>query len=95
MGVGMSKSRPNLKENASFGLTVEDKLTCCTGNQVRIDDVWYDLSRWRKAHPAGSHWIDLYRDQVPPPPSFSPTIYLARSLSLSQSISARQSALPQ
>lgn len=28
---------------------------------VRIDDVWYDLSKWRKAHPAGEHWIDLYR----------------------------------
>ncbi|KAJ1479069.1 fatty acid desaturase-domain-containing protein [Baffinella frigidus] len=34
-----------------------------TDSEVRIDDVWYDLSRWRKAHPAGSHWIDLYRDQ--------------------------------
>jgi cytochrome b involved in lipid metabolism len=31
--------------------------------QVRIDDQWYDLSRWRRAHPAGSHWIDLYKDQ--------------------------------
>jgi len=30
---------------------------------VRIDDVWYDLSRWRKAHPAGTHWIDLYKNQ--------------------------------
>jgi acyl-lipid Delta6-acetylenase / acyl-lipid (9-3)-desaturase len=28
---------------------------------VRIDDTWYDLSGWRKAHPAGEHWIDLYR----------------------------------
>lgn len=27
---------------------------------VRIDDVWYDLSGWRKAHPGGSHWIDYY-----------------------------------
>lgn len=31
--------------------------------RVRIDDKWYDLSRWRNAHPAGSHWIDLYRDR--------------------------------
>jgi len=23
----------------------------------------YDLSRWRKAHPAGTHWIDLYKDR--------------------------------
>jgi len=30
---------------------------------VRIDDEWYDLSRWRKAHPAGTHWIDLYKNQ--------------------------------
>jgi len=27
---------------------------------VRIHGVWYDLSRWRKAHPAGAHWIDWY-----------------------------------
>ena len=25
---------------------------------VRIDDTWYDLSRWRAAHPSGPHWID-------------------------------------
>ncbi|MGB1596557.1 MAG: cytochrome b5 domain-containing protein, partial [Promethearchaeia archaeon] len=31
--------------------------------RVRIDDEWYDLSRWRKAHPAGTHWIDLYKDR--------------------------------
>lgn len=30
---------------------------------VRIDDVWYDLSGWRKAHPSGEHWIDLYKDR--------------------------------
>lgn len=28
---------------------------------VRIDDTWYDLSGWRKAHPAGEHWLDLYQ----------------------------------
>jgi len=27
---------------------------------VRIDDTWFDLSGWRKAHPAGEHWIDYY-----------------------------------
>jgi Cytochrome b5-like Heme/Steroid binding domain len=27
---------------------------------VRIHDIWYDLSGWRKAHPAGAHWIDYY-----------------------------------
>lgn len=31
--------------------------------RVRIDNEWYDLSRWRKAHPAGTHWIDLYKDR--------------------------------
>jgi len=31
--------------------------------RVRIDNNWYDLSRWRKAHPAGTHWIDLYKDR--------------------------------
>ena len=25
---------------------------------VRIDDKWFDLSRWRAAHPSGPHWID-------------------------------------
>ena len=24
---------------------------------VRIDQQWYDLSRWRAAHPSGAHWI--------------------------------------
>eukprot|EP00535_Pseudo-nitzschia_heimii_P001265 CAMPEP_0197178522 /NCGR_PEP_ID=MMETSP1423-20130617/3773_1 /TAXON_ID=476441 /ORGANISM="Pseudo-nitzschia heimii, Strain UNC1101" /LENGTH=500 /DNA_ID=CAMNT_0042628283 /DNA_START=1343 /DNA_END=2845 /DNA_ORIENTATION=- len=27
---------------------------------VRIHGVWYDLTRWRKAHPAGDHWLDWY-----------------------------------
>lgn len=30
---------------------------------VRIDETWYDLSGWRKSHPSGEHWIDLYRDR--------------------------------
>lgn len=29
---------------------------------VRFDDEWVDLTGWRKAHPAGSHWIDLYHN---------------------------------
>ena len=29
---------------------------------VRIDDVWYDLTGWRAAHPAGTHWIDAYNN---------------------------------
>jgi len=27
---------------------------------VRIHGDWYDLTGWRKAHPAGDHWIDWY-----------------------------------
>lgn len=27
---------------------------------VRFDDKWVDLTGWRKAHPAGSHWIDVF-----------------------------------
>jgi len=29
---------------------------------VRIDGVWRDLTGWRAAHPAGTHWIDGYAD---------------------------------
>ena len=31
-----------------------DRLVC------RIDDRWVDLTGWRNAHPAGSHWIDHF-----------------------------------
>ena len=30
------------------------------GLDVRIHGSWYDLSNWRKAHPGGAHWIDMY-----------------------------------
>mmetsp|Transcript_38209 Transcript_38209/g.89668 ORF Transcript_38209/g.89668 Transcript_38209/m.89668 type:complete len:508 (-) Transcript_38209:24-1547(-) len=30
---------------------------------VRIDDTWYDLGRWRQAHPGGAHFIDYYEGQ--------------------------------
>jgi len=33
---------------------------CRTSLDVRIAGTWYDLSGWRKGHPAGSHWIDWY-----------------------------------
>ena len=33
---------------------------CRTSLDVRMHGVWYDLSGWRKAHPAGPHWIDWY-----------------------------------
>lgn len=29
---------------------------------IRIDDEWYDLTNWRVAHPAGTHWIDAYNN---------------------------------
>ena len=37
-----------------------DEEICRTSLDVRIHNQWYDLSGWRKAHPAGSHWIDWY-----------------------------------
>mmetsp|Transcript_27381 Transcript_27381/g.38544 ORF Transcript_27381/g.38544 Transcript_27381/m.38544 type:complete len:502 (+) Transcript_27381:68-1573(+) len=33
---------------------------CRTTLDCRIHGEWYDLSGWRKAHPAGEHWIDWY-----------------------------------
>jgi len=37
-----------------------DEDGCRTTLDVRINGEWYDLSGWRKGHPAGSHWIDWY-----------------------------------
>ena len=37
-----------------------DQEQCRTSLDVRIHGKWYDLSGWRKAHPAGTHWIDWY-----------------------------------
>lgn len=37
-----------------------DDKECRTSLDVRIHGNWYDLSGWRKAHPAGEHWIDWY-----------------------------------
>mmetsp|Transcript_5602 Transcript_5602/g.13992 ORF Transcript_5602/g.13992 Transcript_5602/m.13992 type:complete len:504 (+) Transcript_5602:196-1707(+) len=37
-----------------------DEVDCRTSLDVRIHGAWYDLSGWRKAHPAGAHWIDWY-----------------------------------
>jgi fatty acid desaturase len=37
-----------------------DEQACRTSLDVRIHGKWYDLSGWRKAHPAGGHWIDWF-----------------------------------
>lgn len=37
-----------------------DEEVCRTSLDVRIHNTWYNLSGWRKAHPAGAHWIDWY-----------------------------------
>lgn len=37
-----------------------DEEVCRTTLDVRMHGTWYDLSGWRKGHPAGSHWIDWY-----------------------------------
>eukprot|EP00529_Nitzschia_sp_RCC80_P025286 CAMPEP_0113517836 /NCGR_PEP_ID=MMETSP0014_2-20120614/42489_1 /TAXON_ID=2857 /ORGANISM="Nitzschia sp." /LENGTH=538 /DNA_ID=CAMNT_0000415095 /DNA_START=274 /DNA_END=1890 /DNA_ORIENTATION=- /assembly_acc=CAM_ASM_000159 len=37
-----------------------DEEACRTSLDVRIHGTWYDLTGWRKAHPAGDHWIDWY-----------------------------------
>lgn len=37
-----------------------DETKCRTTLDVRIHGTWYDLSGWRKVHPAGAHWIDWY-----------------------------------
>jgi len=37
-----------------------DEKECRTTLDVRIHNIWYDLSGWRKAHPAGAQWIDWY-----------------------------------
>ena len=37
-----------------------DESKCRTSLDVRMHNIWYDLSGWRKAHPAGSHWIDWF-----------------------------------
>ena len=37
-----------------------DEEECRTSLDVRIHGQWYDLAGWRKAHPAGAHWIDWY-----------------------------------
>ena len=47
-------------DNADCTLTPCPDEGCRTSLDVRIHNTWYNLSGWRKAHPAGSHWIDMY-----------------------------------
>merc|ERR1740130_2036160 len=55
---------PGLIENESHhamgGSWESDEEKCKTSLDVRIHGDWYDLTGWRKAHPAGVHWIDWY-----------------------------------
>jgi len=37
-----------------------NEIKCRTSLDVRIHDTWYDISGFRKAHPAGTHWIEWY-----------------------------------
>jgi len=37
-----------------------NEIECRTTLDCRVDNVWYDLSGWRKGHPGGEHWIDYY-----------------------------------
>jgi len=43
-------------------LQVKEERTARKRLHVRIHDVWYDLTAWRVAHPAGTHWIDGFAD---------------------------------
>jgi hypothetical protein len=63
---------PNIEDNVPTTWDCNDDASVCievpacndeycrTSLDVRIHNVWYDLSGWRKAHPAGAHWIDWY-----------------------------------
>lgn len=48
------------EEAACLEVPACDEAECRTTLDVRIHGTWYDLSGWRKAHPAGPHWIDWY-----------------------------------
>lgn len=54
-------------QNLKMSTTIDGKIEAAKKTResldVRIDDVWYDLSGWRNTHPAGDHWIDLYRNR--------------------------------
>jgi len=39
--------------SVSVSVSVFVCVCVCEQLRVRIDDKWYDLSRWRNAHPAG------------------------------------------
>ena len=54
--LGMSATEAPLKA-ATASRKKQERL------HVRIDDVWYDLTNWRAAHPAGVHWIDAYQNR--------------------------------
>lgn len=53
-------SQYNCKEDGECVVEECPPAGCRTSLDVRMDDAWYDLSGWRRAHPAGEHWIDYY-----------------------------------
>ena len=61
----VNKNSKILKSSATIDIppVKVDDSKLRTPFNVRIDDVWYDLSKWRKSHPAGEHWIDLFKER--------------------------------
>ena len=64
-GIGQSINQPPIAYDCNddaecVEVPLCDDVQCRTSLDVRIHSTWYDLSGWRKAHPAGPHWIDWY-----------------------------------
>ena len=63
---------------------------------MRIDDEWYDLTEWKAAHPAGTHWIEAYNnsDATEVMYGFHSHQGLAMMTSAEEQIAAEQRAAP-
>mmetsp|Transcript_3948 Transcript_3948/g.5079 ORF Transcript_3948/g.5079 Transcript_3948/m.5079 type:complete len:446 (+) Transcript_3948:180-1517(+) len=65
-GKGVQKSSTVLNMVALDPMKTEERVkpTKKPGRlHVAIGDVWYDMTGWRKAHPGGEHWIDMYDER--------------------------------
>ena len=53
------------KTTKPFRATMESDIIVSSGESldVRIHGTWYDLQHWRKSHPAGESWIDMYKNR--------------------------------